>query len=272
MITHYEALEVSEQASAADIRQAYRRLVLLTHPDRTQDPAAHERYLAVNRAYEVLSLPDKRKAYDARLWALRNPPSPVAPRPVVPRHPDPAYRGPWPPPVIPRRPKGDPYAAQYARYTPVARLICRVLIGLGLLLAVDSQWTFTLVQEPVVSQNRYFVYGRRGSIVDSYYQIETPQTSFQSEIPYKEGQVLTLTETAIFQQVMTHRPALDPQVDTVDNWERTIYGLPQLVFIFLMWIAGIVGVWPGRVGRRTVDAAITACLFALINLYILLRI
>jgi hypothetical protein len=170
---------------------------------------------------------------------------------------------------MPRRPKGDPYAAQYARYTPVARLICRVLIVFGLLLALDSQWTLTLAQEPVVSQNHYFVYGRRGSIVDSYYQIETPKTTFKSQVPYKEGQVLTLTRTAIFQQVMTHRTALAPVADTMDNWERTIYGLPQLVFIFLMWIAAIIGVWPGIVRRRTVDAAITACLFALINLYLL---
>ena len=62
---HYEALELPATAPAADIRRAYRRLVLLTHPDRTPDPAAHARYLAINAAYEVLSDPARRAAYDS---------------------------------------------------------------------------------------------------------------------------------------------------------------------------------------------------------------
>ena len=61
---HYEALELPATAPAADIRSAYRRLVLLTHPDRTPDPAAHARYLAINAAYEVLSDPARRATYD----------------------------------------------------------------------------------------------------------------------------------------------------------------------------------------------------------------
>ena len=63
-MTHYEVLELPENASTADIRRAYRRLVLLTHPDRTLDPAAHARYLAINAAYEVLADPGRRAVYD----------------------------------------------------------------------------------------------------------------------------------------------------------------------------------------------------------------
>jgi hypothetical protein len=272
MNTYYEALEVPEQASAADIRRAYRRLVLLTHPDRTQDPAAHERYLAINRAYEVLSLPDKRKTYDARLWALRNPPPPVAPRPAVPRHPDPAYRGPWPPPVVPRRPKGDPYAAQYARYTPVARFICRVLLVFGLLLVIDSQWVLTLPKEPVVSQEYHISYSRRGGVLDSYYLTQTPRASFRGQIPYKPGEVLALTRTVLFRQVLTHRPASAPIQATINSREETLYNYgPILCFPFIMWAAAVVGTWPGPVRRRAVDAAVTAFLFALITVFFLLR-
>ncbi|SMB95660.1 heat shock protein DnaJ domain protein [Hymenobacter roseosalivarius DSM 11622] len=272
MTTHYEALEVSEQASAADIRRAYRRLVLLTHPDRTQDPAAHERYLTVNRAYDVLSLPDKRKAYDARLWALRNPPPPLVPRPVVFPHPDPAYRGPWPPPVVPRRPARDPYAAQYARYTPAARVVCRILVAFSLLLVLDSQWVLTLLQEPVVSQKYHISYSRRGGVLDSYYLTETPRASFRGQIPYKQGEVLTLTRTAIFRQVLTHRPASAPVQETINSREETLYNYgPILCFPFIMWVAAAVGIWPGSVRRRAVDAAVTAFLFALITSFFLLR-
>ena len=74
-MTHYEVLELEDTATAADIRRAYRRLVLLTHPDRTPDPAAHARYLLINQAYETLSHPARRFAYDA---ALRQPPAPAA--------------------------------------------------------------------------------------------------------------------------------------------------------------------------------------------------
>ncbi|GAA4382311.1 J domain-containing protein [Hymenobacter koreensis] len=67
MKTYYQVLELSEQATAAEIRQAYLRWVRLTHPDRTPDPAAHARYLLVNEAYDTLSKPESRARYDARL-------------------------------------------------------------------------------------------------------------------------------------------------------------------------------------------------------------
>lgn len=77
--TYYQILELPEQASAADIRRAYLRLVQLTHPDRTPDPAAHRRYLLVNEAYDTLRQPSLRARYDARLAEARRPPRPAAP-------------------------------------------------------------------------------------------------------------------------------------------------------------------------------------------------
>lgn len=76
---YYQILELPEQASAAEIRRAYLRLVRITHPDRTPDPAAHQRYLLVNEAYDTLSKPDLRAYYDARLTVLRNPLQPAPP-------------------------------------------------------------------------------------------------------------------------------------------------------------------------------------------------
>jgi curved DNA-binding protein CbpA len=77
-MTPYQALELSADATADDIRRAYRRLVLLTHPDRTPDPAAHARYLAVNAAYETLSDPTRRQAYDNGLRAPTAAPMPAS--------------------------------------------------------------------------------------------------------------------------------------------------------------------------------------------------
>jgi curved DNA-binding protein CbpA len=77
--TYYQILELPEQASPDDIRRAYLRLVRVTHPDRTPDPAAHRRYLLVNEAYDTLRQPALRARYDAQLTAARQPPRPAAP-------------------------------------------------------------------------------------------------------------------------------------------------------------------------------------------------
>ncbi|KUG08188.1 J domain-containing protein [Solirubrum puertoriconensis] len=84
MRTYYQVLELSEQATAEDIRRAYLRLVRITHPDRTPDPAAHQRYLLVNEAYDTLRQPASRARYDAQLALQRQPVAPVATPPPFP--------------------------------------------------------------------------------------------------------------------------------------------------------------------------------------------
>ncbi|KAF2814941.1 DnaJ-domain-containing protein [Mytilinidion resinicola] len=71
--THYAALGVRNDASKEAIRQAYRRLVLIYHPDKLradlpemQKAAAVAMFRAVQEAYEVLSNDEKRAKYDAR--------------------------------------------------------------------------------------------------------------------------------------------------------------------------------------------------------------
>src|SRR5919108_581084 len=61
----YAALGVSKDASAADIKKAYRKLAQKHHPDANKgDKAAEERFKEVGRAYSVLSDPKKRSEYD----------------------------------------------------------------------------------------------------------------------------------------------------------------------------------------------------------------
>lgn len=65
--TLYQALLVMPAASAADIKAAYRRMARLVHPDVNKEPNAHEQFLSVQRAYEILSDEQKRKRYNAGL-------------------------------------------------------------------------------------------------------------------------------------------------------------------------------------------------------------
>jgi DnaJ-class molecular chaperone len=62
---YYAALGVDKGASQADIRKAFRRLAREHHPDVNKgDKAAEQRFKEVSEANEVLSDPEKRKAYD----------------------------------------------------------------------------------------------------------------------------------------------------------------------------------------------------------------
>ncbi|MDZ8138000.1 MAG: J domain-containing protein [Nostoc sp. DedQUE04] len=64
---HYETLKVSPSASLAEIKQAYRRLVKLFHPDSNQESADREQIIRINAAYEVLGDNQNRRNYDQEL-------------------------------------------------------------------------------------------------------------------------------------------------------------------------------------------------------------
>ena len=62
---YYQVLDVARTASEAEIKKAYRRLAMKFHPDRNAgDAAAEESFKEAKEAYEVLSEPGKRAAYD----------------------------------------------------------------------------------------------------------------------------------------------------------------------------------------------------------------
>lgn len=64
---HYETLNIDRNASQTEIKQAYRRLVKLFHPDVTQETTDRERIIRINAAYEVLSDTQSRQSYDRQL-------------------------------------------------------------------------------------------------------------------------------------------------------------------------------------------------------------
>ncbi|GFV56298.1 dnaJ homolog subfamily C member 10, partial [Trichonephila clavipes] len=64
-IDYYELLGVSKDADNREIRRAFKKLALKYHPDKNMgEDKAHEQFITINKAYEVLKDEETRKAYD----------------------------------------------------------------------------------------------------------------------------------------------------------------------------------------------------------------
>ena len=76
---HYELLQIAQDASPQELRQAFRRLSKRYHPDTTELPAgqAEEAFRQLQLAYLTLSDPERRRVYDDSL--IKPAPAPVRP-------------------------------------------------------------------------------------------------------------------------------------------------------------------------------------------------
>ncbi len=68
---YYRLLELTPQASQEKIKQSYRRLARKFHPDVSEDPQAESKFKLIKEAYEVLSNPQSRLAYNYERTVLK---------------------------------------------------------------------------------------------------------------------------------------------------------------------------------------------------------
>lgn len=68
MVNYYTELELTEEATPAQIKAAFKKLALKYHPDKTEgDIAKEERFKEINKAYQILSDPFEKASYDLQL-------------------------------------------------------------------------------------------------------------------------------------------------------------------------------------------------------------
>ncbi|OUJ75073.1 J domain-containing protein [Hymenobacter crusticola] len=256
MKNYYHTLELSNFASTADIRRAYRRLVLLTHPDRTPDLAAHERYLAINEAYDVLGHVARRQLYDAQLQALLNPLPLVvaaAPRPAVPP------RGHRPPMRVWRRRVVVP--ADFSHYAGRARRWCRCLLSVPCVLFVDYFLLRHTVQASVVA-----FYDQYHAVTGIRYLIKTTHGSFVTSTNYPEStDAITIQTSWLFHfvhaAVLPNGKAL-PVTPDYHSW---------MAFAGLLALIALAGQWKRLPPNTNINAAIIATMLAIIVLALMLN-
>ena len=66
-MNHYQTLQLNTQATAQEIKQAYRKLAKLFHPDTKAASTNDQEIIKINAAYEILSNPQSRRRYDQQL-------------------------------------------------------------------------------------------------------------------------------------------------------------------------------------------------------------
>jgi curved DNA-binding protein CbpA len=63
-LTHYEVLGVTEEATTETIKEIYKKLVLVYHPDKCGPNISTEKFQKIQLAYEILSNNTRRAEYD----------------------------------------------------------------------------------------------------------------------------------------------------------------------------------------------------------------
>jgi hypothetical protein len=216
---YYQLLGVHHTASAAEIRQAYRKLAIRYHPDKNNDPGVEGLFKQITAAYNVLSDPERRRAYDLRNLYGYEPATPQR------THRDPAYR---PQQNRPRRKnERERLRDLMAKYLPYTQKISILSFAVSICLLVDYVLPRSVTREEIVNVQIRQINVRNGTIsswiifTDGGHRVELP---IEESTYFKKGTSVAVRASLLF-GVVTRLIAPDQDFSP----RKTIYGN----FIFL---------------------------------------
>jgi hypothetical protein len=255
MKDYYQILGISRSASASVIKNAYRRLVILYHPDKNPDPRASEVIRDINEAYDVLGDQEKRQAYDFRYnnqsWTDLPPQAPV--------HRDPAYRRRRPPVS---RPSDIPDQVHLMnQFMPFTKWFSYIGLAVTILLVVDLVLPYRASME-----NVYKVYHRPYCIVRTYSGREIKIYDGADAGSLMDERVIRVYATVFFSI---------PMVVTDKSQEKVArlgYIYKNFVFMpFTLFMVSLLGVTFRKTRRLfSFNLSISSALLLIINLYLIL--
>ena len=257
---YYAILGVSANATASEIKKAFRRLAVLYHPDKNPSPEAKPRFQEINEAYDILGDAEKRALYDAR---LANPLAALFNEPVN-VHPDPAYRRARRPPRPPR-PKEPPASYMLMRDSLKYVLwVSRVGLIVTTLFFIDYFLPYRQIQETIMEmysvrtrgQNVYHVIRTDGGHDIKVYD-------FNPSVLGGEGE-LVMAVTPIYRSVMSvSNPSL-----SYTAWVAYTY-TTMIFFPILLFVNSLLALIYRKRVEFCFNLNVTASVLLIINLIIL---
>ena len=258
---YYNILGITKEASEKDIKKSFRSLAMEFHPDSNDDPYAHQKFLDINEAYQILGDTLKRKKYDNRYDFLKH--SNVNGGKAYTNGYNTGYYSAsqtynYRPKARTRRKKGPSRFQEFSKYTTFARVIAYVALIFSSVIILDYFMAKTTSPEVVMSGS--LIQGPAGDMI---LRIKTNQQDFLLDYKHFEqlgrGDKVSLRTTPIF-NITTHlyvyRTAQIPQGKLSEllrepRMEESVYSLTPhygiynvfSFFLIMLFTAAIVGVF-----------------------------
>jgi hypothetical protein len=255
MKDYYHILGVSRSASAAVIKNAYRRLVVRYHPDRNPDPQAHDIIRDINEAYDVLGDAEKRSAYDFRYsqsW------SDLAEE-LKPVHRDPAYRRRRPP--VSNASDIPDQVSLMNRFMPITKWFSYVGLTITVLLIVDLVLPYRISSETI-----FKVYCHPYCIVHTYTGKKIKMYDGTEAGKFMDERKIIVHATIFFAIPMTVTTQAETEVAQLGYIYKNFVFMP----LTLLMSSGLGVLFRNTRKLFSFNLSISSALLLIINLYLIL--
>jgi len=234
---YYTILGVSENASQREIKQAYRKLAILYHPDKNPDPQAEVRFKEIAVAYDVLGDEFKRKAYDMRFMPLLQELVTHPSETEAPAHRDPRYRRRAPYAPTGRRTTQRDLMAQYL---PRFFWLNKAAMAFLTLLFLDYVLPSRHRTEEIIQMNATHVNNPKGGPRTADYATMTDrgtalELSSSEALHFDVRDHVEIQSTPIFSTILRITNLREPY----EVKRFGIYGAPGIIPLIMLLTAGL---------------------------------